>query len=172
MERKAIEILNSHRLMALATVRPDGWPQATMVGYANEGLLIYFIISRQSQKFANIDADNRVSIAIGSDFEDAAKIAALSIAAEASRVTDPEQRERAIDLILDRRPALKNLPRPDPASSAVMRAACRIVTVIDYSKGLGHTDILTIAPEAPIWMEPARSDDWGFLPTSDRSVGA
>ena len=101
MERKAIEILNSHRLMAIATVRPDGWPQATMVGYANEGLLIYFIISRKGQKYANIDADQRVSIAIGSDFEDPRNIAALSIAAEASRVTDPEQRERAIDLILN-----------------------------------------------------------------------
>ena len=172
MKRKAIEILDSHRLMALATVRPDGWPQATMVGYANEGLLIYFIISRKGQKYANIDADQRVSIAIGSDFEDPRTIAALSIAAEASPVTDPEQRERAIDLILDRHPGLKSLPRPDPASSAVMRAACRIVTVLDYSKGLGHTDILTIAPDAPVWMEPARADDWGFLPSAEQSVEA
>jgi nitroimidazol reductase NimA-like FMN-containing flavoprotein (pyridoxamine 5'-phosphate oxidase superfamily) len=59
MEQKAIEILDQNRLMALATARPDGWPQNTMVGYANEGLLLYFVISRQSQKFVNIKKDDR-----------------------------------------------------------------------------------------------------------------
>lgn len=163
MEAKAVKILKAHHLMAIATVRPDGWPQATMVGYANEGLLIYFVISRESQKFANIQRDGRVSIVIGRDFEDPKEIKALSIAAEASLVTDPDQRERAIDLILERHPALKNLPRPDPAYAAVMRATCRIVTILDYSKGFGHADVLTRGPGAPAWMEPARPDDWGFL---------
>lgn len=163
MERKAVDILKRHRLMAIATVRPDGWPQATMVSYANEGLLIYFVISRESQKFANIERDRRVSIVVGRDFEDPKGIKALSIAAEASLVTDPEQRERAVDLILERHPALKKLPRPDPAHAAIMRATCRVVTILDYSKGFGHADVLTIGPGAPAGMEPARADDWGFL---------
>jgi nitroimidazol reductase NimA-like FMN-containing flavoprotein (pyridoxamine 5'-phosphate oxidase superfamily) len=61
MKDKAIQILEQNRLMAIATIRPDGWPQATMVGYANDDLLLYFVISRTSQKFANIARDNRVS---------------------------------------------------------------------------------------------------------------
>ena len=163
MEGKAVKILETHRLMAIATVRRDGWPQATMVGYANEGLLIYFVISRESQKFANIERDPRVSIVVGRDFEDPKDIKALSIAAEASRVTDPNQRERAVDLVLARHPVLTKLPRPDPAYAAVMRATCRVVTILDYSKGFGHSDVLTIGPGAPAGMEPARADDWGFL---------
>lgn len=163
MEDKAIRILKAHRVMAIATIRRDGWPQATMVGYANDGLLIYFVISRESQKFANIKRDPRVSIVIGADFEDPKDIRGLSIAAEASLVTDPEQRERAIDLILERHPALGKLPRPDPAHAAIMRATCRIVTILDYSKGFGHADMLSRGPGGPIWMEPARPDDWGFL---------
>jgi nitroimidazol reductase NimA-like FMN-containing flavoprotein (pyridoxamine 5'-phosphate oxidase superfamily) len=67
MEDKAIEILDSHRTMAISTVRPDGWPQTTIVGYANDGLLIYFLISRKSQKLANIQNENRVAVAIGSE---------------------------------------------------------------------------------------------------------
>ena len=50
----AIRILDTHRSMAFSTVRPDGWPQTTIVGYANVGLPIYFLIFRSSQKFANI----------------------------------------------------------------------------------------------------------------------
>ncbi len=51
--------------MVLAALRPDGWPQATMVGYVSDGLVLYFAISRASQKLANRPATARVSIAIG-----------------------------------------------------------------------------------------------------------
>lgn len=162
MEQKAVDILNQHRLMVIATLRPDGWPQATMVSYANEGLLLYFIISRASQKYANIQRDSRVSIVVGRDFEDPTQIKALSIAANASEIRDPEQRERAIDLVLQRHPALAKLPRPDLGHSAVMRAYCSIVTILDYSKGFGHADLLTVSPGG-VEMTPARDDDWGFL---------
>ncbi|GAA3895595.1 pyridoxamine 5'-phosphate oxidase family protein [Sphingomonas limnosediminicola] len=165
MEEKAVTILDRNRLMGIATLRPDGWPQATMVSYANEGLLLYFIISRASQKYANIERDSRVAITVGSDVDDPAQIKALSIAANASEVRDPKQRERAIDLVLARRPSLAKLPRPDLKHSAVMRAYCSIVTVLDYSKGFGHADLLTVGPGGTE-MTPARDDDWGFLATT------
>ena len=43
MKDKAIKILEQHRLMGIATLRADGWPQATMVSYANEDILVYFM---------------------------------------------------------------------------------------------------------------------------------
>ena len=162
MELKAIGILDRYRLMTLATLRADGWPQATMVNYANEGLLLYFIISRQSQKYANIQRDSRVSIVIGCDFDDPRQIEALSIAANASDVRDPVQREHGVDLVLARHPALAALGRPDLTHSAVIRAYCSIVTVLDYSKGFGHADVLTVSKDAAA-LAPRRDDDWGFL---------
>lgn len=162
MEKKAVDILNQYRLMTLATLRADSWPQATMVNYANEGLLLYFVISRQSQKYANINRDSRVSIVVGRDFDDPSQIKALSIAANASEVRDPQQRERAIKLVKERHPALAKLGTPDLEHSAVMRAYCSIVTILDYSKGFGHSDLLTVGPGGAE-MTPARDDDWGFL---------
>lgn len=161
MEQKAVEILDQNRLMAFSTVRPDGWPQATMVGYANDGLLLYFVISRQSQKFANIQKDDRVSIAIGRDFHDPSTIKALSIGARASEVTDAKQRKKAVAMLLERHPGLRKLEPPAPDHSLVMRAYPEIVTILDYSKGFGHADVLTVAPGG-IEMTPARDDDWGF----------
>ena len=161
MQQKAVEILNQNRLMALATVRPDGWPQATMVGYANDGLLLYFVISRQSQKFANIQKDDRISIVIGGDFHDPSSIKALSLAAHASEVTDTQQRKQAVRMLLERHPGLRKLKPPAPSHSAVMRAYPAIVTILDYSKGFGHTDVLTVSPGG-VEMTPARDDDWGF----------
>src|SRR4029079_6866260 len=115
MEQKAIEILNQNRLLALSTVRPDGWPQVTFVGYANEGLLLYFVVSRQSQKFANIQMDDRVSLVVGRDFHDPSTIKALSIAAHASEVIDATQRKRAVRLLLERHPGLRKLEPPEPS---------------------------------------------------------
>lgn len=173
MEQKAIDILNRYRLMTLATLRADGWPQATMVNYANDGLLIYFIISKASQKFANIVRDSRVSIAVGRDFDNPADIKALSIAANASEVRDPAQREHAIRLILERHPGLAKLKTPDLMHSAVMRAWSSIVTILDYAKGFGHSDLLTVGPGGSE-MTPARDDDWGFLekPSHEKAAGA
>lgn len=162
MEQKAIDILDRYRVMTIATLRPDGWPQATMVSYANEGLLLYFVISRQSQKYGNIERDGRVSIAVGRDFEDPSQIRALSIAANASQVRDPSQRERAVRLIHERHPGLAKLGGPDLTHSAVMRAYCSIITILDYSKGFGHADLLTVGPGGSE-MTPARDDDWGFF---------
>jgi len=162
MERKAVEILDHYRLMTIATLRADGWPQATMVSYANDGLILYFIVSRASQKYANIERDSRVSIVVGRDFDDLSQIKALSIAANASSVRDPAQRQRAIDLILARHPALAAIGRPDLNHSVVMRAYCSIVTILDYAQGFGHADVLTVAPGG-VEMTPARDDDWGFL---------
>jgi len=169
MEQQAVDILDRHRLMGIATLRAAGWPQATMVSYANEGLLLYFIISRGSQKYSNIERDSRVSIVIGRDFDDPAQIKGLSIAANASEVRDPKQRQHAIDLVLARHPALAKLGRPDVKHSVVMRAYCSIVTILDYSKGFGHSDLLTVAPGG-VEMSPARDEDWGFMvPASTNS---
>ena len=162
MKDKAIKVLENNRLMAIATIRPDGWPQATLVSYANEDILIYFIISRASQKFANIQRDDRVSIVIGRDFHDPATITAISIAARASEVRDPKQRERAVRMLLDRHPGLKRLEQPEPGHSAVMRANPEVITILDYSKGFGHADLLTVGPGGLTDMTPARDDDWGF----------
>ena len=161
MQEKAVDILAHNRIMAISTCRPDGWPQTTIVGYAHEDLLIYFVVSRAGQKFSNIQRDDRVSIAVGGDFHDPATIKALSIAAHASEVTDAKQRARAVHLLLDRHPGLRKLQPPDPSHSAVMRAYPSIVTILDYSKGFGHADVLTVSPGG-VEMTPARDDDWGF----------
>jgi general stress protein 26 len=168
MEQRAIALLDQHGLMTIATLRADGWPQATMVNYANDGLLIYFLISRQSQKFANIRHDSRVSITVGRPYERVEDIKALSIAAFASELTDAAQRERAYQLLLERHPAFSSFPKPDLARAALMRAAPKLVSLIDFSRGFGHADEITLAAGVTD-MQPARADDWGLSPAVDRA---
>ena len=46
--------------MTIATNRPDGWPQATTVGYVNDGFLLYCFVANNTQKHANILRDAEI----------------------------------------------------------------------------------------------------------------
>lgn len=147
MLQPAIAILNAHRMMAISTVRPDGWPQTTMVGYANQGWALYFLIFRSSQKLANIQQDDRVAIAVSSEASFLGAIKAVYAGAHASEVTDPTERADAWRLLLERHPNLADFGLPDDSETALMRAVCKYVSVLDYSKGIGHTEALTVTED-------------------------
>jgi nitroimidazol reductase NimA-like FMN-containing flavoprotein (pyridoxamine 5'-phosphate oxidase superfamily) len=144
MLQPAIEILDNQRMMAISTVRPDGWPQTTIVGYANEGWRIYFAIFRSSQKFANIQRDDRVSIAVTSEPHSLGEIKAVYAGAHAAEVLDEKEGLLAWQLLTERHPNLADFGPPGMSDEALMRADCKYVSMLDYSKGIGHTEALTV----------------------------
>ncbi len=144
MEQPAIEILDQNRLMSVATVRPDGWPQTTIVGYAHQGFRLYFLIYRSSQKFENISRDNRISISVGHEPRELREIRAVYAGCHAFEVTDLKEKSHAWMLLAERHPNLTDLAPPRSDEVATMAADCRHVSVLDYSKGLGHSESLTI----------------------------
>lgn len=144
MQHPAIGILDAHRMMAISTVRPDGWPQTTMVGYANDGWRIYFLIFRSSQKFANIGRDDRVSIAVSSEPSFLSEIKAVYAGAHAFEVTDPKERAVAWRLLIERHPNIADFGVPDDADTALMRADCKYISMLDYSQGIGHYEAFEV----------------------------
>ncbi len=145
LRKKILEVLGHHRIMTLATLRPDGWPQVTTVGYANEGFTIYFLCGIDSQKAANLARDDRVSLAIDDDKGELMEITGLSMAARAQAVTDAAEAEKALGLLLSRYPEQKaaGLPMPKPSDVRLVRLRPTVISVLDYSKGFGHTDLVT-----------------------------
>lgn len=145
MNDEAIAILDDNRTMAISTVRPDGWPQNTIVGYANDGFALYFMIFRGSQKFANISRDGRVAVAIGQEPRDLREARAVFAGAMAAEVTDAKERAYAWGVLAQRHSSLRGRALPDREDVALMRADCRHLSVLDYSQGLGHSDALHLA---------------------------
>ena len=145
MKEDVVKILDSRRIMAISTVRPDGWPQTTIVGYANAGFAIYFVVSRASQKFANIAHDNRVSIAVGEEPRDLSQLKAVFAGAIAEEVTGLAEAEQAWRLLKARHPNLAWLEIPEQSETALMRAACMHVSMLDYTQGLGHAKAISVS---------------------------
>lgn len=144
VQAAAVGMMDARCILAIATVRPDGWPQNTIVGYANEGMTIYFLILKASQKFSNITADDRVAIAIGEQPSNIQYVEAVYASGHAMEVTDLQEKNQAWKLLVERHPNLAEHGMPDEAITAIMRARCEHVSVLDYRKGLGHTDTLDL----------------------------
>ncbi|MCW8194521.1 pyridoxamine 5'-phosphate oxidase family protein [Proteobacteria bacterium 005FR1] len=146
LRTKVLKILDEHRIATVATLRPDGWPQATTVGYASEGLTLYFLCGLDSQKAHNLAQDNRLSMTIDHDSADIMAISGLSLAGHAEPVTDHSDGERALQLLLSKYPAQKTVPTemPSPEDVRIFRVTPTVISVLDYSKGFGHTDLITL----------------------------
>jgi nitroimidazol reductase NimA-like FMN-containing flavoprotein (pyridoxamine 5'-phosphate oxidase superfamily) len=142
-----LRLLGEHRTMTIATNRPDGWPQATVVGYVNDGFNIYCFVARLSQKFTNIMHDPRVSIAIAGDFVKPTDIKGLSLAGRAEPVKDKAEFEHVYALMLERYPEYAAWPRPNPALAPMLRITPEIISVLDYSKGFGHSDLVSVSKD-------------------------
>jgi len=145
LNRKILTLLDQHRIMTIATLRPDGWPQATTVGYASEGLTIYFLCGPGSQKAANLARDDRVSLTIDEDTSQVMEIAGLSMAARAQVVTDPGEAAKALRLLMVKYPPQTSipLPMPTPSDVRIFRVTPVVISVLDYTKGFAHTDLVT-----------------------------
>jgi general stress protein 26 len=142
-----LSILDSANDMAIATIRADGYPQTTTVSYANDGLDIYFGCSEDSQKSRNISRNGKVSLAINLPYANWGKIRGISAGGHANRLMDPQEIERAGQLLLQKFPQ----GIAEYASGALMGVAFfkvvpTVISVLDYRKGFGHTDLVSNEP--------------------------
>ena len=156
MDHFAVRILNVHRTMAISTIRADGWPQTTIVGYANLGFDLDFLIFRESQKHANILRDDRIAIAVASEPDDFRTVQAVYAGAHAYEVTGEADREAAWRRMMERHPVLAGSQIPEFEHALFMRARCKYVSVLDYSQGLGHREEFVVGEDGTLSAPPER----------------
>jgi nitroimidazol reductase NimA-like FMN-containing flavoprotein (pyridoxamine 5'-phosphate oxidase superfamily) len=166
VEHIAVKILNSRRIMAISTVRPDGWPQTTIVGYANKGFEIVFLIYRSGQKFANIGQDDRVSIAVAAEPAELSDLKAVYAGGHAREITDPEERAEAWKQLMERHSNLAGFQIPDASEGVFMRMSCKYVSVLDFSQGIGHREQLILDDSGVPVDVAASKDEWGTSSTA------
>lgn len=141
-QRSDVEtILDRSDDMTIATVRPDGYPQATTVSFVNDGLTLYFACDSGAQKLANIELCDKVSITVNLPYDDWTEIRGLSIGGRAQRVSDPAELARAYDILLQKFPQIEDYAgAEDRAQAAVVRVTAEIVTLLDYRTAFGYSE--------------------------------
>jgi nitroimidazol reductase NimA-like FMN-containing flavoprotein (pyridoxamine 5'-phosphate oxidase superfamily) len=141
---KIVAILSGTTDMTIATVRPDGYPQATTVGFVNDGVKIYFGTSADSQKARNIALCDKVSLTVTLPYDRWEEIRALSMGGRAARVADPKEMARVGRLILKKFPQGADFGPNEADSIAIFSITPEVVSVLDYRKGFGHTELVKV----------------------------
>jgi len=144
VHEKIVAILSGANDMTIATVRPDGYPQATTVGFVNDGVKIYFGTSADSQKARNIALCDKVSVTVTLPYNRWEEIQALSMGGRAARVADPNEMARVGRLILKKFPQGADFGPNEADSIAIFSITPEVVSVLDYRKGFGHTELVTV----------------------------
>ena len=142
--KRILDLMKRHRVMTLATVRRDGYPQATTVTYANDGLTLYFGCDKRAQKVRNIRRSSKVSLTIDRDYRDWSRIKGLSMAADAEVLSRRGEIEHARMILARKFRDWAELPPADLRSTAFVSVMPKVISVLDYTKGFGHTDLVRV----------------------------
>jgi nitroimidazol reductase NimA-like FMN-containing flavoprotein (pyridoxamine 5'-phosphate oxidase superfamily) len=140
-----LNMLDQGKDLTLATVRPDGYPQATTLSYAHDGLALYVGVGKDSQKIANIRHCNKVSLTINTNYQNWRQIKGLSIGGLAEILSDSGEIMKATGCMIERFPQVIEWLDSGQASEAVfLKITPQVISVLDYEKGFGHSDLVTV----------------------------
>lgn len=142
-----VGLLGRERLMSVALNRPDGWPQVTTVGYLNEGLNLYFIVARDSQKFLNAQRDPRASVAIRAESGSQGDAVGVSMSGRVKEVLDPSTIKRLNDQVIARYPDV-HVYCPGGDAVAVLHFAPEIVSCVGVIDGRSKAQTFRIGEYA------------------------
>ena len=144
LREEILSILKASGEMTVATVRPDGYPQATTVNYVSDGLVIYFGCAAESQKVWNIACNDKVSLTVTPPHFNWEDIRGLSIGGRAAPVSDPQEINRVSELMLRRFPQILQYALAGKKGVFLVRITPEVISVLDYRKEFGHTDLVKI----------------------------
>jgi nitroimidazol reductase NimA-like FMN-containing flavoprotein (pyridoxamine 5'-phosphate oxidase superfamily) len=139
-----IDLLARHCIMTLATIRPDGFPQATTVYYVSSGLVLHFATDPRSQKSGNIQSNNKVSVAIASETQNAYKLRGLSLSGTARRIADPRQVQDVQKKLFEAVPQAKRFAPMDARELAVYSITPIAISLVDYASGYGKSVLVEL----------------------------
>jgi general stress protein 26 len=145
LEDEIVSILDGANDMTIATIRQDGYPQATTVSYVNDGLAIYFGCAAQSQKAKNIARNAKISLTINLPYASWNDIRGLSMGGKAEPITDPAQIDAVARLMCEKFPQISPYAPAEVEGIELFRITPEFVSVLDYRKGFGHSDLVKVA---------------------------
>ena len=144
LKQKVLALLSREHLMALSTLRHDGFPQTTWVNYINDDLTLYFACDAASQKSGNLALNPKVSLAIASDTKDFNQLKGLSMSGTARRIKERARAGLIAQRLFHQLPQSRRYTPESPASLAVFEISPVAISLIDYSQGYGNSELIIL----------------------------
>ncbi len=141
------KVVNGHNLVRLATIDANGVPCVRSVDYANgeSENVLYFITRKDSRKVQQINGNAKIAFAIDHDctsMEDLQQLKYIKGTGTATIVQDPQEMEKALGLLMQKFPYLKDLPG-EPTDFVAVKLSLDEVHVTDNTIQFGHTETVS-----------------------------
>ena len=142
LEKVIVQYMSECPSCTIATVDPDGTPDATTVFFAAKGLDIYLNTAKDSEKIRNIRGNVRVAVAMQKNPAPKTdrEISGIQYKGIAKIVPDSEQ-ESVPGPVMARHRAFNSIK---PGNSVIVRVTPVDIYLIDYTKGFRHRDRLKV----------------------------
>ena len=146
-QQAALEYLQQHQVMTLATTGSDGlW--AAAVFYASDSFDLYFLSAGHTRHAQNVAISPRIAATIQEDYADWAKIQGIQLAGEVTLLSGA-QRLKAIALYQGKFVFLAKAPPPIKAAFEKVnwyRLRPYQLYFVDNTRGFGHRDEIILPP--------------------------
>lgn len=140
--KRVLKILDETTDLTIATLRADGYPQATVVSFAHDGEKIYFGCDRKSQKARNLARDERISATVTPPYKTWDDIRGLSLGGRARRVVDEAEQARVSELMARRFPQVTEFMKRFSVEDIItFRIDPEVISILDYGRGFGHAEL-------------------------------
>lgn len=139
-----ISILDREGDMTLATHRRDGFPQANIVSYVNDGITLYFGTSETSEKAKNIAFNEKVAVSINHPRDNWSEIEGVSLGGIASIICDPSELTSVKDLLFSKYPEIAAYTPSLDQEAILYKIDPVVVTLLDYRREFGFTKTISV----------------------------
>src|SRR5215472_17597260 len=99
---------------------------------------------RISQKAKNFARNRKISLTVNLPYANWKEIRGLSIGGRAERVTGPQEMGEVSQLMFEKFPQIAGYAPAEPEEIVLFRVTPEIISVLDYRKGFGNTDLVNV----------------------------
>ena len=131
-------VLSEAKDGTLATLRPDGWPQATIISFVADGETLWFDCLKSSQKADNLALDPRVSMTVMIPYVGWGDIYGFSLTGRVRRLSAVDEIDAVIRLWRAKFPYMNRVLTANSDDFVFFELKTERAERMDFKKGLGH----------------------------------
>ncbi len=141
IKEKIVDCLKNHNWLNLGTVDKDGKPMVHTMGYASDGVVVYFGTGKDTRKSVNMQNNANVAYTIDDDEVEVMEITGVQIEGKASIVTDEVEAGKAFQLMVEKFPFMADMPAE--YETFLFKVEPTTAYYLDYTKDFGYRDMVT-----------------------------
>jgi pyridoxamine 5'-phosphate oxidase len=150
-KEEVINYIDKTKFGVLGYVRNDGTPLLRSMGsFAPSGLDIYFSTRKQAAKVQAISGQKRISFLFEHDNQELNQWKNVLLTGDAELINPGPEQDKAVEILSNRSSRFKErIEKGELPQTQIFRLKTEEIEYLDYGKGFGHVQKITLQKPEP-----------------------